>query len=193
MSLKFEKNTEAFLAVGLWSRRWRGAALVVGAGLHLAIAIWLVPTDQLLIFGALMLPLYLVFIPAPRASLSVVWDDSCDFCRQSVRWMQRLDWLHTLVPVSASDAVARERLGVSEREALEAVQLVGIDGRRAAGFRAVARVAAVMPVAFLWAPLLRLPPIDAVGNRIYRRVAARRSCNVAAGPTHVHGKAETEP
>ena len=48
MSL-FAICSEAFLAFALWIPRWRPAALVVGLGLHLFIAGWLVPTGPLFV------------------------------------------------------------------------------------------------------------------------------------------------
>ncbi len=171
---------EGFVAIGLWLPRWRAAALVVGLGLHLTIAIWFDPPIQLLIFGLMILPAYLLFVDTRPRSRALVWDDSCGFCGRIMTWVRRLDWLHVIDPIPSSDAKAREALGVSQAEADQAIQLVWHStGRRASGFAAVQRVLQVLPVSFLWAPLLRLPPIMALGERAYRRVAARRSCNVA--------------
>ncbi len=179
---------EAFLAVALWLPRWRQTAFVVGLFLHTGIAIWLEPTSQLITFGALMLPLYLAFLdPLPR-SMAVVWDDQCSFCRSWITWATRLDWLHALRLVPGSDAVARERLGISEAEALHALQVVTHQGRRS-GYDGVVAIAYVLPVSFLWAALFRLPPIAAIGRRVYRKVADRRSCGLHAHGPHMHPEA----
>lgn len=171
---------EAFLAVALWLPRWRRAAFVVGLGLHLTIAIWFDPPVELFIFGLIILPTYLLFLDAEPRSHALVWDDSCSFCGRTVRWLQRLDWLHVIRPIPSSDAAARGALGISRAEADEAIQLVAVlAGRRVSGFAAVQRVLELLPISFLWAPLLRLPPFMAFGSRAYRRVAARRRCNVA--------------
>jgi predicted DCC family thiol-disulfide oxidoreductase YuxK len=108
----------------------------------------------------------------------VVWDDGCGFCAGWVRWFRRLDWLGVLrfVPISG---LAASGLPVSPDEAVRAVQLV-TGSRVHAGFAAVTRVAEALPVSFLWAPLLRLPPIAAVGEVLYRRVAIRRTCALPA-------------
>ena len=37
-------------------------------------------------------------------------------------------------------------------------------------FGAVRSVAEVLPVSFLWAPLLALPPVQWIGERVYRSV-----------------------
>lgn len=167
---------EAFVAVALWSRRWRPAALVAGLALHVGITGWLSPTYQLLVFSLALLPLYLIFLDAAPASRVVVWDDGCGFCAGWVRWFRRLDWLHVLRFVPRSE-LASAGLPVSEEAAALALQLV-TPRKVYAGFAAVTRVVELLPVSFLWAPLLRLAPIAAVGERIYRRVAARRLCSL---------------
>ena len=112
MSL-FAICSEAFLAFALWIPRWRPAALVVGLGLHLFIAGFLVPTGPLFVFSLLMLPLYLLFLDVAPEARVVVWDDGCGFCATWVRWFRRLDWMHALRFVPRSPAgvggPARER------------------------------------------------------------------------------------
>jgi predicted DCC family thiol-disulfide oxidoreductase YuxK len=167
---------EAFLSMALWSRRWRPAALVVALGLHVGIAGWLEPTYQLLVFSLVTLPLLVLFLDAAAASRVVVWDDGCGFCAAWVRWFRRLDWLATLQFVPRSQ-LASSGVAVSQDAAARALQLVY--GRRVhGGFAAVGRVLEILPVSFLWAPLLRLPPIAWVGERAYRRVAQRRRCEL---------------
>jgi predicted DCC family thiol-disulfide oxidoreductase YuxK len=167
---------EAFIAASLWSARWRPAGLVVALGLHVFISGWLEPTDALLVFSLLMLPLLILFLDAAPGSRVLVWDDGCGFCVGWVRWFRRLDWLAVLRLVPRSQ-LAESGVPVSEEAALEALQLV-TPRRVHSGFAAVERVAELLPIGFFWAPVLRLPPIAAVGSRIYRRVAARRLCNV---------------
>jgi predicted DCC family thiol-disulfide oxidoreductase YuxK len=169
--------TEAFLAVRLWSRRWLPAAMVAGLGLHVFITGWLTPTASLLVFSVLILPLYLLFLDAAPESRVVVWDDGCGFCAGWVRWFRRLDWLHALRFVPRSQ-LAASGVPVVEDAAARALQIVLPGGGVRGGFAAVTRVMEVLPVSYLWAPLLRLPPIAGLGERIYRRVAARRSCEL---------------
>jgi predicted DCC family thiol-disulfide oxidoreductase YuxK len=168
--------SEAFLALTLWIPRWRPTAFVVGLGLHAAITGWLVPTYQLFVYSLIILPLYLLFLPAARRSYTVVWDDSCSFCTSWVRWARRLDWLGALRFVPSSNEAAIAGLAVTRQEADIALQLVRPDGTRSAGFDAVRGIAELTPLCFLWAPLLGLPPVRAIGSRAYRTVAARRTC-----------------
>ena len=170
-------STEAFLAFSLWSARWRPAAMVAGLGLHLFITGWLNPTGSLLVFSLAILPLYLLFLDAQPQGRAVVWDDGCGFCAGWVRWFRRLDWLHALRFVSRSE-LANSRLLVDEEAAARALQIVLPSGGVRGGFAAVVRVLEILPVSFLWAPLLRLPPIAAIGERVYRRVAASRRCEL---------------
>jgi predicted DCC family thiol-disulfide oxidoreductase YuxK len=170
---------EAFVALSLWSRRWRPAGMVAAFALHIGITGWLSPTYALLVFSLLMLPMLLLFLDVTPGHRVVVWDDSCGFCAGWVRWLRRLDWLRALDFVPCS-RLGSARLPVSEEAALEALQLV-TPRRVYAGFRAVTRVAEVLPVSFLWAPLLRLPPVVWLGDRVYAKVAARRTCQLPVG------------
>jgi predicted DCC family thiol-disulfide oxidoreductase YuxK len=117
----------------------------------------------------------------------VVWDDGCGFCATWVKWFNRLDWLHALRFVSRSE-LPTSGLPVSEDAAARALQIVWSDGVHG-GFSAVTRILEILPVSFLWAPLLRLPPIAWVGEIGYRWVALRRRCELpvmAPGPVVSH-------
>jgi len=169
--------SEAFLSFALWMPRWRPAALVVGLGLHAFIALFLSPMSSLIVFSMLMLPLYLLFLDAAPEGRVVVWDDGCGFCATWVTWFRRLDWMHTLRFVPRSQ-LSTANLPVSEDAAARALQIVLPSGKVRGGFAAVTRVAEILPVGYLWAPLLRLPPIALIGEALYRRVAERRSCEL---------------
>lgn len=153
---------------------------MVGLGLHVVIPTWFDPTYELLAYTLLMLPLVVISMDVVPAGRVVVWDDSCGFCADWVRWFQRLDWLRALQFVPRS-RLAEAHLPVTEDEAARALQLV-MPGRVRGGFAAVTGVLEILPISFLWAPLLRLPPAAWLGERAYARVAARRSCELA--PPH---------
>ncbi len=59
---------EAFLALALWSARWRATAFVVGPLFHLAMILCIDPSVawQIGVFAVEMLSLYLLFVPEPR-------------------------------------------------------------------------------------------------------------------------------
>jgi predicted DCC family thiol-disulfide oxidoreductase YuxK len=177
---------ELFVALAIWSPRWRPTAFVVALGLHASLAAWFAPTYPLIIFAVAMLPLLVLFLDAAPGRV-VVWDDGCGFCATWVKWFKRLDWLHALRFVSRSE-LPTSGLPVSEDAAARALQIVWSDGVHG-GFAAVSRILEIIPVSFLWAPLLRLPPIAWAGEVGYRWVALRRKCELpvpAPGPAVIH-------
>lgn len=167
---------ELFLAIGLWRRRWRPAAFVIGLLLHVGIVATMHAAWDLAAFTVVTLSLYVSFVDAPRGGHAVVWDDACGFCGAWVRWFRRLDWLDTLRFIPRS-GLPNSHLPVSDDAAAEAMHVVG-PRRTTRAFRAVADVLAVLPISFLWAPLLRNTAITAAGERAYRSIAARRTCPV---------------
>lgn len=189
--------SEAFLAVAPWSRRWRPLAFVVGLVLHTGIVAVMYAAWDLAVFSVATLSLYVAFVDAPRQGLAVVWDDACGFCGAWVRWFRRLDWLDTLRFVPRS-ALAASGVPVGAAEAAEALHLVE-PRRTTRAFAAVRAILRRLPVSFLWAPLLAVPPIPAIGERVYRRVAARRTCpilpdaaqSVASGDQSLAGRRST--
>lgn len=168
---------EAFLALALWSERWRPVGFGLGLAFHAAIVLGMDPTGELIVFSALMFALYLLFLDAPVHGRVVVWDDACSFCGAWVRGIRRLDWLraHRFVGASTLDVLPS---GITRAEADEALQLVGPEGR-AAGFDAVRTAMEALPISFLWAPYLRNRLIRGLGARAYRAVASRRRCGVS--------------
>lgn len=169
---------EAVLAIALWSPRTRHAAFVVGFGLHLAIIPTMGSTWQLTLFAFMMFSLYLLFLGAMPRSRLVVWDDNCSFCRDWVRSLRRLDWLRVHRFVGSRDTAILETAAITREAADTAIQVVTMHEGRSSGFVAVRSILEQLPVSFLWAPILRFPPIEWLGDRAYRAVAARRTCGV---------------
>jgi predicted DCC family thiol-disulfide oxidoreductase YuxK len=169
---------EGLLAIGLWIPKWRRNAFVAGLFLHLGILVTFQPTLPFAAFGLLTLSLYVPFLDAAPGSRLVIWDSSCGFCSGWVRWWRRLDWLGALrfVPMDQPGVLDANR--ITAQAAAEALHMVGPEDTRR-GFGAVRRVAEVLPISFLWAPLLSLPPIALLGERAYAAVARRRSCAVS--------------
>lgn len=108
---------------------------------------------------------------------TVIWDSECSFCRRSVRVGRALDWLRLHRYVGSSEPGAFDDPRVTPEMADRAVQLL-TPTRRAEGFDAVRRILAVCPLTFWLAPILWLPPVYRLGDRAYRRVAARRTCKI---------------
>jgi predicted DCC family thiol-disulfide oxidoreductase YuxK len=167
---------ELLIALALWLPRTRHMAFVVGLGLHLSIILTMAQPGHLILFAALMFALYLLFLDAAPSSRLVLWDDRCSFCRVWVCWFRRLDWLGVHRFVGSSDPGVLASAAISREEADTAIQLVVPSGTRVSGFRAVRTILERLPVSFLWAPLLRIPHLECLGERAYAAVAARRSC-----------------
>jgi predicted DCC family thiol-disulfide oxidoreductase YuxK len=106
--------------------------------------------------------------------LVVVWDDSCSFCSGWVRWFRRLDWRDALDLRALSGPLPE---GVNRHAATEAMHVVLPDGSIRAGYAAVVAIARRLPLTMPLAPILWL--LSWPGDRVYRRVAARRSCAIA--------------
>lgn len=175
-------SLEALLAIGLWIPKWRRTAFVAGLGMHLVILLTFNPPLPFMAFGILTLSLYVQFLDVRPESRLVIWDRSCDFCQSSVAWARRLDWTGVLAYAGndQTDVLAAQRI---TREAADAaMHLVDADGTWA-GFDAVRRIGEVLPISFLWAPILALPPIRFAGHRAYKAVARRRHCRIAPAIT----------
>ncbi len=166
---------EAFLAFALWSRRLRPWAFVIGFGMHVLIPVLLTPYVGLVVFSMLVFAVYVLFLDVPPGSRLVVWDDACGFCGRTVEWLRRLDWLSAHRFEGSSRPSALAEAGVTAEEAADEVK-VRAGGRTIGGFDGIRSILEVTPVAFLWAPVLGLPPIAQWGRAAYRRVASRRHC-----------------
>jgi predicted DCC family thiol-disulfide oxidoreductase YuxK len=176
----FSIAVEIFLAVGIWVAAARPFVFVIGLGLHVFTVTSLEPSlrPELGVFALITLSMYLPLLNAPAQSRTVVWDDNCTFCRTWVRWFRRLDWLRVHRFVGSSDPEVLRSMGISQEEADRAIQLVSAK-ERLAGFAAVRAILEVLPISFLWAPILRLPVIGRWGDRGYAYVASRRMCGVS--------------
>lgn len=155
-----------------------GAALVVRlyfAFLPLALALALVP----LALGALL---------GLRRSLtlSVVFDGGCGPCRRTASLLAAMDWAGhlRLLDLTQWDVVSARHPELDPDACLRDMHAVDARGRVTAGYRAYQQIAWRVPLLLLAAPWMYLPPIAAVGTRIYRRVAdgrLRGTCDPSSG------------
>jgi len=174
---------EFFLAVGLWVPALRRAAFALGFVLHTAIFFGMdrAHTSTMFTFGLNILAPYVLFLEQAPGSRLVIWDDGCAFCRRWITLFRAFDWLgvHRYEGSSSRDALANA--GVTAQEADAEIKL-SFDGRILGGFGAIREVLCLLPISFLWAPLLAVPPLPAIGRRLYRRVAERRKCTNVTVP-----------
>jgi len=171
---------ECFVSFGLWVPSLRRAAFVLGMSLHTAIFFSMdrAHTATMFTFGLNILAPYLLFLEQAPGSRLIIWDDDCSFCRRWIAFFRAFDWLaiHRFEGSSKQDVL--RQAGVTPQEA-DLELKVAFEGRTLGGFDAVREVLCVLPISFLWAPLLAIPPIPSIGRRLYRRVAARRNCTVS--------------
>jgi predicted DCC family thiol-disulfide oxidoreductase YuxK len=171
---------EFFLVLALWVPVVRRTAFALGFLLHLGIFLGMdgQHTVAMFTFGVTMLAPYLLFLEDPPASRLIIWDDNCTFCRRWIAFFRGFDWLaiHRFEGSSSPDALRAAKV---TRESADLELRLSFAGRTLGGFDAVREVLCLLPVSFLWAPLLAVPPIPAIGRRLYRRVAERRKCTVS--------------
>lgn len=132
--------------------------------------------------------------------IRVLYDGNCGLCRRTMAVLGVMDWLQQLKPVNAlnREAVVAEGLGFLDDAALMTDMHAAwrenerdggrgtgdegvVDGwRTAKGYSAYQQIAWRVPV--LWPSLLfiYLPPIVAIGWKVYRRVADSRACKIAS-------------
>ena len=150
-------------------------ALVAGFGLHGLVPFVMGPYVGSLVFTLLVWSVYVLFIDDRPQSRLVVWDDTCRFCRGWVTWLRRFDWLRVHRFEGSSRAEVLAEAGVTADDANEEIKLRA-GSRTVGGFAAIAAILESLPIGFLWARLLTLPPISWLGAAAYRRVAERRHC-----------------
>lgn len=178
---------EIALGAALLVRRHRRDAFLIGFVLHVGMVAGVQPSVrwELVGFAILMFAAYVPALSLLPHARTVVWDDNCTSCATWVRWFRRLDWLGALTFRGSSDAKVLEESGITREQADASMWVLGDGDRgeavRASGFRGVIEVLEQLPATFLWARVLRLPPVAAVGERLYRRHAARRHCAVGVG------------
>ena len=166
---------EFFIGVALWVPSLRPWAMLVGFGLHGLVPVLMGPYVGLLVFTLLVWSVYILFVDDRPRSRLVVWDDTCSFCRGWVTWLRRLDWLrvHRFEGSSRPEALAEAE--VTAEAANDEIKL-RVGSRTMGGFAAIGAILESLPIGFLWARALTLPPISWLGAAAYRRVARRRHC-----------------
>ncbi len=133
----------------------------------------------------LFLPLALAGVLAlvPRARVDLVFDGGCGICRRTVVAVDAADWAGRvrLLPTTDWDAVAALHPALELADCLADVHLVDAHGRVFRGFAAYRQLAWRLPLAAPLAPLLYLPGVPALGERVYRHVADGRATTSCDG------------
>ncbi len=115
---------------------------------------------------------------APARDRAVLlYDGHCAFCRKSVDQVRRLDWLGVVRFADARDpaALPATEAPLDPERLLAEMHLVPPGGGRVYhGFGALRWLAWRLPLLWPLAPLLYLPGVPALGQRLYLWVARNR-------------------
>jgi predicted DCC family thiol-disulfide oxidoreductase YuxK len=111
---------------------------------------------------------------------AVFYDGGCSFCRRTISIFRVLDILNCLAFVDALDDTEMERRGFSPSDRQAFLRdMHAVSGKRIwVGFRAYRSMAIRVPLLWLIVPILYLPLVEDVGNKLYRRAADMRTCNL---------------
>ena len=107
----------------------------------------------------------------------VLYDADCPLCQRSVKYVRALDWLNRLAFQNGRDTdhLPPSAVPLDPQRLIEEMHVVTPDRTAApAGFRAFRWMAWRLPLLLPFAPLLYMPGVPWVGNRVYRWVAQNR-------------------
>ena len=175
---------EGLIPLGLLFRRTRQCALGAGVLLHLGIDL----SVSVGTFSYQILALYVVFIHPDCGATVILYDGACSRCARSRRWVTLLDWLQRLNWIdfhrSGQDHFP---LPVAAESLSEEMHLATPDGQVLTGFFAWRYLLSRLPLTFLPAALLYLPPVNLLGPLVYKWFSRTPSppCEVA-NPVHDH-------
>jgi predicted DCC family thiol-disulfide oxidoreductase YuxK len=121
-----------------------------------------------------------------RPGFVVVYDGSCGLCRRTMAVLRAVDVFECLEihdAVADWDVLHRRFPHLSPDACLRDMHvLICDDGRVRVGYAGYRALAAGLPLAWVVLPFLYLPGARLIGDRIYRRVAARRHAEGCALP-----------
>lgn len=145
----------------------------------------LLPALVLWIFLRALSPWWLLLaLPALHALVSrafmtrldVIWDGQCGICRRAAAVLAALDFGLGLrfLDFRRFAPVARRHPSLTPEACEHDLHLVDARGRVLRGFEAYRRIARRLPLCLPLVPFLHLPPVAAIGRRVYRFVADHR-------------------
>lgn len=107
----------------------------------------------------------------------VLFDGDCAFCQKSVALLRKLDWLGRLAYVDVRDASqpVLQAPHVATAPLTDEMHVLTADGRDLyRGFAALRWLAWRLPLLWPVAPLMYIPGIPALGQRLYLWIARNR-------------------
>ncbi|MCP5468645.1 MAG: DUF393 domain-containing protein [Deltaproteobacteria bacterium] len=162
-----------------FTQRLRIILVALMASLHIGFAIHM----ELGLFSYISVTAWLLFLPSlfwdkifhrlkttQRLGLKIYYDRDCGFCRRWVKILKEFLLLpETQVDTAQSDPAIH---AVMERENSWVVQ--DVSGKQHIRFEGIITLFRHSPYAWFLAPLLRLWPINSLGQKFYRWVAGHR-------------------
>ena len=112
-----------------------------------------------------------------RQTAILLFDGDCAFCRKSVHILQRLDWLHQIQYQNCRefDKLPGSAVPLQPEQLLAQMHLLTPDRQCVyRGFRAFRWMAWRLPLLWAFAPMLYIPGVPRVGQRIYLWIARNR-------------------
>ncbi|MCY4105815.1 MAG: DUF393 domain-containing protein [Chloroflexi bacterium] len=115
---------------------------------------------------------------ATAKPLLAIYDGQCTLCERARRFAHTLDWRQRLAFTDLHDraAVQREVPNLSPVESQLALHLRLENGQMLCGFAAVRRMMRVLPLLAPLAWCLYVPPLNIIGEQLYRLIAQHRPC-----------------
>lgn len=107
----------------------------------------------------------------------LLFDGECPLCQRSVAILKKLDWLGRLAYHNGRDldGIPPHTVPLDPDKLVQEMHLLTPDRTKApAGYSAFRWIAWRLPLTVLFAPLMYVPGIPWIGNRIYRWVAKNR-------------------
>ena len=105
----------------------------------------------------------------------VLYDGECPLCRKSVALLKRLDWLGRLAFANSRGELPESGVPLDRKRLLEEMHVLTPDRQRVYhGFGAFRWIARQMPLTWALVPLLYVPGVPALGQRLYLWVAKNR-------------------
>lgn len=161
MGLFFHNMTQLFMRISFWTLQACYVAFFNWHKIFGNIGRWLFPQ-----------PMY------------VIYDGNCQLCRRTIASIRVFDIFRRINYVNALDDETLKNFDLLWLEPHSILQdmhtVVGKKSWR--GFSAYRVLSRRLPVFWLILPLMYLPPIPKIGDRIYRQVADSRTCSIVKTP-----------
>ncbi len=186
------------LALGtlVWIKELRYWVLLSGVLLHLGIEY----SMNIPLFAFIMISTYITFVEPEHLQrffnwfrtrwnsvtgftkpIPVLYDGKCSFCIRSVEIVRQLDVFHRLAFHSMQDLSKQPELPDFNPERGEKEMLAHTPNGWLGGYFAFRWIAWHLPLFWPIVPFLYLRPLSVIGDRLYKRIAARRYCILKPG------------